>query len=183
MARILTTSGTRVNPKGQPSLNECWLTAYEMLFNSGGEYYATSDDIKNRLNNGGFGVETSVNQGLLDEDFLKMSQILNTGALFPRDVASFSGMSQALQNYGVLWLALQIKNPKGPRFHHIVIALGTDQEHKQIGIVNPWKENDYDLPSVTWRDWDWMSDSIKFTQNLEAGCQYFRKTVREYDER
>ena len=56
MARVLRRSAGNVTPKGQPGRMTCWLTAYEMLFNSGGMHAATQYDIERRLNNGGFNV-------------------------------------------------------------------------------------------------------------------------------
>ena len=180
MARKLAMNANNVKPKGQPlGSNECWLTAYEMLFNSGGEVSITNFDIKKRLETGGFNVRSSLVSGLLDEDFMKMSRILNTGALLPGQLSSIGGMARNLQNYGVLWLALQIpKDPKkieGERYKHIIVVLGVDEELDQVGIVNPWMENAADTPALAWVDWKWLRSSLWYTESVDAGCQYYKR--------
>lgn len=188
MAQILTANARNVRAKGQAGRNQCWLTAYEMLFNSGGQVNVTNFDIRDRLIAGGFDAGTSMSSGLSDTDFTKMSEILNTGRLLPGQVCSISGMSRNLQNFGVLWLALQIpKNPKnidGERFKHVVVVLGVDEEKKEVAIVNPWMENAADYPVVQWVAWNWIRVGLRYTESLEAGCQYYRRSAaRTYDER
>ncbi len=190
MAKNLTANARNVVPKGQPGANECWLTAYEMLFNSGGEMSVTNFDIEARLKAGGFNTGVSMTSGLCDEDFTKMSEILNTGRLLPGQLWSFGGVSRNLQNYGVLWLALQIpkemNKPKGERFKHIIIVLGTDEETNEVAIINPWMQNKADYPILTWVKYDWIQKGISYTESLDAGCQYYQRPVigaRTYDQR
>ena len=188
MARVLTWSANNVTPKGQPSRMTCWLTAYEMLFNSGGQTYVNQYDIERRLTDGGFDVAAAKGGGFSDEDFTTVSEILNTGAMLPGALCSISGLSRNLTNYGVLWVALQIpknmKKPDGARYPHIIIVLGVDEEYNQIGIVNPWKENPADDPIVAWVDWSWFRTSLRHTESVDAGCQYFKRgAARSYEER
>ena len=179
MARLLTWSAGNVTPKGQPSRMTCWLTAYEMLFNSGGMYAKTQYDIERILKDGGFNPGTSKDNGISDEDFVQVSEILGTGTLLPGQLCGIGGLSRNLNNYGVLWVALQIpinqKKPDGPRYRHIVIVVGVDEERGQVGIINPWKENAADIPCVVWLDWSWFKNGIRHTESVDAGCQYFKK--------
>ena len=179
MARVLTWGAGNVIPKGQPSRMTCWLTAFEMLFNSGGMSAATQYDIERILNDGGFNVGAAKSAGFSDEDFVKVSEILGTGALLPGQLCSIGGLSCKLNNYGVLWVALQIpvnqKKPDEARYPHIVIVVGVDEERGQVGIINPWKENAADLPCIVWLDWSWFSNGIRYTESVDAGCQYFKK--------
>ena len=103
----------------------CWLTAYEMLFNSGGEN-VTQFDIENRLTKGGFCVGAAKGMGLSDDDFVKASEILGTGTMYPGCLWSFGGLRSKLQLYGSLWVALFVcpdfTKPK-ERFHHIIASL------------------------------------------------------------
>jgi Papain-like cysteine protease AvrRpt2 len=188
MAKNLTANARNVVPKGQPGANECWLTAYEMLFNSGGQMSVTNFDIADRLKAGGFDPGVSMTGGLCDEDFTKMSEILNTGRLLPGQLGSIGGMSRNLHNFGVLWLALQIpKNPKkidGERFKHVIVVLGVDEEKNEVAIVNPWMQNPADYPVLQWVAWDWIRVGLRYTESLDAGCQYYRRSAaRTYDER
>ena len=181
MARVLTMNASNVIPKGQPSRMTCWLTAYEMLFNSGGLAYITQHDIERRLKDGGFDVNSSKAGGFSDEDFPAVAKILNTGTLFPGQLYTIGGVAGKLHNYGVLWLALQIpidpRKPDGNRYPHIIIVVGVDEERKQVGIINPWKENPADIPCITWADWRWFVSSIRYTEGVDAGCQYFKPAV------
>jgi Papain-like cysteine protease AvrRpt2 len=187
MARVLAANAQNVVPKGQPGENECWLTAYEMLFNSGGQHI-TNFDIKDRLEKAGFDAGTAMSKGLIGDDFTKMSEILNTGRLLPGQLGSIGGMSRNLQNFGVLWLALQIpkdeKNPDGKRFNHIIVVLGVDAERNEVAIINPWMQNRADYPILQWVKWDWIRVGLRYTESLDAGCQYYRRSpARTYDER
>jgi Papain-like cysteine protease AvrRpt2 len=188
MAQILTANARNVKPKGQGSEKTCWLTAYEMLFNSGGEFSTTWMDIQKRLKDGGFDSTISTGAGLLDDDFIKMSRILNTGTLYPGQLYTIGGVSRNLLNYGVLWLALQIPKNKfkidGERFKHIIVVVGVDEENESVGIINPWMQNGADYPTVTWPEFSWLHNSIRYTEGLEAGCQYYRRgDARSSDER
>jgi Papain-like cysteine protease AvrRpt2 len=187
MARVLAANARNVFPKGQPGGNECWLTAYEMLFNSGG-LHVTNFDIRDKLIDGGFDAGTSMSKGLIDDDFTKMSEILGTGRLLPGQVGSIGGMCRNLQNFGVLWLALQIpkdsKHPEGDRFNHIIVVLGVDEERNEVAIINPWMQNPADYPKLQWVSWKWVGDGVRYTESLDAGCQYYRRSpARTYDER
>ena len=93
----------------------CWLTAYEMLYNSGGMFSTTQYDIERTLERGGFNVGAAKGGGFSNEDFVKVSEILGTGTLLPGQLCDISGLSRNLNNYGVLWLAMQIPvNQKKP---------------------------------------------------------------------
>lgn len=183
MSRNLTWSAANVTPKGQPSRMTCWLTAFEMLFNSGGMYATTQYDIERILRSSNFDVDTAIGIGFNDEDFVKVSEILGTGALLPGQSCTIGGLSRNLMNYGVLWFALQIpldqKKVDDKRYKHIVIVVGVDEERNQVGVINPWKENTWDIPCVAWLDWQWFANGIRHTEGVDAGCQYFkRQTAR-----
>jgi hypothetical protein len=188
MAQILTANARNVRAKGQAGRNECWLTAYEMLFNSGGQLSVTNFDIRDTLEKAGFDAATAMSSGLSDDDFTKMSEILNTGCLLPGQLLTIGGMSRNLQNFGVLWLALQIpKDPKhidGARFPHVIVVLGVDAEKNEVAIVNPWMQNSADYPILQWVPWEWIRVGLRHTESLDGGCQYYRRSAaRTYDER
>jgi hypothetical protein len=203
MAQYLTPNARNVTAKGQPSGNECWLTAYEMLLNSGGESGANKSSIRQRLISGGFDVDTSIDEGLLDDDFMKMSRIMNTGTLLPSQLYTPGGLLNKLQDFGVLWLALNIpKNvnlsenltrenykklieiKEKDKWHHVVVVLGVDTERNQVAIINPWKQNSMDDPILAWWNWGRFVTALIGTEGLSGGCQYHRHTAaRTYDER
>src|SRR5437016_5636984 len=109
MARVLNQAGQNVKPKGQPSRNTCWLTAYEMLFNSAGFAAVNQYDIERMLAEGGFGdVATAKAAGLLDTDLPKTAQALGLGTKFNSELATIGGVARNLQQHGVLWVAMQI---------------------------------------------------------------------------
>jgi hypothetical protein len=178
MTRVLTTNAKNITPKGQPSRMTCWLTAYEMLFNSGGEF-CTQADIEKRLKDGGFNVEYAKSSGIGEDDFSIMARILKTGTLLPGQLLTIGALAVKLTNYGVLWVALQIPKdiykPNGERYPHIIIVCGVDVERDQVAIINPWKENPADIPCLAWVDWSWFRKSIQYTQSVDAGCQYYQR--------
>jgi hypothetical protein len=179
MAKVVTLSGKNVTPKGQPTRNTCWLTAYEMLFNGAGFLDINQSTIEEMLYAGGFtDIATAKSRGLLDSDMQRTGMALNLGWMHPSALMTIGGVARSLQQHGVLWVALQIpkdeNQPDGERFPHVVIVFGVDEAAKRVGIVNPWKQNYYDTPSKTWMDWKWFLSSVKYTQSASAGCQYFQ---------
>ena len=177
MAKWMPDSSKRVVPKGQPSQMTCWLTAYEMLFNSGGENIMQFD-VEKRLRDGGFDIDSAKATGLTDDDFGKASAILGTGGMLPGCLYTIGGVRSKLQQFGTLWVALFVcpdsSKPK-ERFHHIIMVLGVDEERNEIAVVNPWKQNPYDLPSVAWLPWGWFRDGLPGTESVTAGCQYYKR--------
>lgn len=178
MAKVVTLSGRNVTPKGQPTRNTCWLTSYEMLFNGAGYLGINQDTIEGMLQTGGFtDLATAKSRGLLDSDLQKTAMALNLGWMYPSVLSSIGGVARSLQQYGVLWVALQIpideNDPDGGRYPHVVIVFGVDEADNRVGIINPWKQNPYDMPCKTWMKWEWFAKSVKYTQSASAGCQYF----------
>ena len=174
--RVETKNAKNLTAKGQPSRMTCWLTAYEMLVNSGGYPAYTQVDVEELLKKGGFNVAEVKSKGLLDDDFVRAADALKLGRMLPGCLSSIGGVATKLQLYGVLWVALQIpkdmKNISGGRYPHIIIVFGVDEQLNQIGIVNPWKENPTDFPSKAWVDWQWFRNSLWGSESVDAGCQY-----------
>ena len=181
-------SSKRVKAKGQPSRMTCWLTAYEMLFNSGGENI-TQYDIENRLRNGGFNLDAAKGGGLLDDDFAKASRILGTGGMYPGCLYTIGGVRAKLQAYGSLMVPLFVNadyRKPNERYHHVIIVLGVDEERNQLVIANPWKQNTMDEPVIQWVNWKWFVEGLPVTESVLAGCQYYKRlpgSARTYDER
>jgi hypothetical protein len=175
MTQWMPESAKKIKPMGQPSRMTCWLTSYAMLFNSKGQNL-TEYDIEQKLKNGGFDIDAAKARGLSDEDFVNASKILGTGAMMPGCLWSFAGLRTKLQLHGVLWTALYI-NPDvskpDVKYHHIMIICGVDEEHEKVAIINPWKQNPMDFPTVVWPDWKWLRGGLAGTESVTAGCQYF----------
>lgn len=175
MARWMPEGAKKITPLGQPSRMTCWLTSYQMLFASKGENVSQAE-IEKRLNDGGFDVALAKGKGLSDEDFVKASQILGTGGMLPGCLWSLPGVRTKMQLHGVLWVGLFI-NPDiakpNERFYHVMIFCGVDEEREQVAIVNPWKQNPMDFPTVVWADWKWLRGGLPGTESVTAGCQYF----------
>src|SRR5437667_9178229 len=116
MARIMNQAGQNVVPKGQPSRNTCWLTAYEMLFNSAGFKSLNQFDIERMLGEGGFSdIGTAKSAGLLDTDLPKTAAALGLGTKYTSELASIGSVARNLAQHGVLWVAMQIpKDPNDP---------------------------------------------------------------------
>lgn len=157
---------------GQPTVMECWITCYQMMFKASGVQWSAAQ-IEEKLIAGGFSeAKESRRSGVSNEDLLKCAQALGVGYKKTSELTSLANAKMMMQLHGPLWIAGHFKGSDGGRYKHVVMAIGVHDELERIGIVNPWQENIYDKPTIGWMRWQDFRNAIQATFNVEASLQY-----------
>lgn len=157
---------------GQPTLMECWITCYQMMFKASGVQW-NAPQIEAKLVAGGFADAKQARiAGVGDADLLKCAQALGIGYKKTSELTSLAATKMMMQLHGPLWVAGKFKGSDNGRYKHIVMAIGIEEKLNRIGLVNPWQENMWDNPTIGWMMWDDFKKAIHGTANIEASLQY-----------
>src|SRR5262245_43599995 len=159
MAQYIVPKANNVSALGQASQMECWLACYTMLLQQKDPSITTSA-VEAKLKAGGFtAVADCKRRGLDDSQLKATAAALGLGYALPGVALAPAGIRTRLHNYGAVWLAAALQS-EGKRWKHVILVLGLDEDRDQVYIVNPWKQNMYDLPVKAWVSYKWLRDGI-----------------------
>ena len=170
-----------------PCRHTGWMSAYELLFCAAGYPEVNERAITKVLIAQGYSrIAKSRSLGLLDVDMPYAAAALSLGTGYTNTLTTIGGVRSALQNFGVIWVAMRIPvdihNIQGAKHNHITVVVDVNEDLDEIAIVNSCKENSYNTPNKAWVDFSWFRRGVEHTQDLPAGYQYFKDRSTRSDE-